>query len=68
MAREALGWSNLLGIGTVMAVMLGGGIALGWWLDGVLHTSPILVLVGILLGLAAGIAYTFVQIRPFLKE
>jgi F0F1-type ATP synthase assembly protein I len=67
-AREPLGWSNLLGIGTVSAVLLAGGIALGWWLDSLLHTSPILVIVGIALGIAGGICYTVVQIRPFLKE
>ena len=68
MARESLGWTNLLGLGTVMAVLLGAGIALGWWLDSALGTSPTMVLVGIALGLAGGICYTVVQIRPFLKD
>jgi F0F1-type ATP synthase assembly protein I len=67
-ARESLGLSNLLGLGTVMAVLLGAGIALGWWLDGALGTSPTFVLIGIALGLAGGVCYTVVQIRPFLKE
>jgi F0F1-type ATP synthase assembly protein I len=67
-AREPLGWSNLLGIGTASAVMLAGGIALGWWLDSLFHSSPIFVLVGIALGLAGGLCYTVVQIRPFLKH
>jgi hypothetical protein len=51
-----------------MAVLLGAGIALGWWLDGALGTSPTFVLIGIALGLAGGVCYTVVQIRPFLKE
>jgi hypothetical protein len=67
-AREPLGLSNLLGLGTVLAVLLGAGIALGWWLDGALGTSPTFVLIGIALGLAGGVCYTVVQIRPFLKE
>jgi len=58
----------LLSIGTVSAGTLAAGIALGWWLDGLLHTFPILVLVGIALGIAGGICFTIVQIRPFLKE
>ncbi len=68
MTREAPGWSTLLGIGTVSAVALAAGIALGWWLDGLLHTSPILVLVGIAVGIVGGICYSVVQIRPFLKR
>ena len=52
--RDSLGWTNLLGMGTVTAVLLGAGIALGWWLDQVFGTSPTLVLVGIALGLAGG--------------
>ena len=68
MTREAPGWSTLLGIGTVFAVTLAAGIALGWWLDGLLHTSPILVLVGIAVGIVGGICYSVMQIRPFLKK
>jgi F0F1-type ATP synthase assembly protein I len=67
-SRDVPGWTTLLSIGTVSAATLGAGIALGWWLDGVLHTAPILVLVGIALGIAGGVSYTVVQIRPFLKE
>ncbi len=66
--RESLGWTTLLGMGAVTAGALGVGIALGWWLDSVLATSPTLVLVGIALGLAGGVCYTVVQIRPFLKR
>lgn len=68
MTREAPGLSTLLGIGAVFALTLLAGIALGWWLDALLHTSPVLVLIGIALGIAGGIYYTIVQIRPFLKE
>jgi F0F1-type ATP synthase assembly protein I len=68
MARESLGWSNLLGMGAVVAVLLVGGVVVGWLLDGVWHTSPIMVIVGVFLGIAVGITYTIVQIRPFLKR
>lgn len=67
-ARDSLGWSTLLGLGAATAVLVGAGIALGWWLDSVLGTSPILVVIGIALGLAGGFCYTVVQIRPFLKK
>jgi F0F1-type ATP synthase assembly protein I len=68
MARESLGWSNLLGMGATSAALVGAGIALGWWLDSVLGTSPTMVVIGIALGLAGGFCYTVVQIRPFLKK
>lgn len=66
--RENLGWSALIGIGTVFAVMLVGGLAVGWWLDGLLHTSPALLLVGLLLGIASGIYYTVIQFRTYLHK
>lgn len=68
MARDAPGWSTLLGIGTVTASMFAMGIALGWFADRLLHTFPILVLVGLTLGLAAGVYYTVVQFRSFMKD
>jgi F0F1-type ATP synthase assembly protein I len=65
---QGLTWSSLLSIGAVSALILVAGLALGWWLDSLLHTSPIFVLVGIAVGLATGFSYTFVQLRSFLKE
>lgn len=63
-----LTWSSVLGIGAVIAAVLLAGIALGWWVDGRLHTSPIFVLVGIALGLAGGIGHTVVALRRYLKN
>jgi F0F1-type ATP synthase assembly protein I len=68
MTRESLGLSSLLNLGAVSAGSLGAGIALGWWLDELLHTSPIMVLVGIAVGLAGGISYTVVAVRSVLKR
>ncbi|MGH8961238.1 MAG: AtpZ/AtpI family protein [Jatrophihabitantaceae bacterium] len=64
---QGLSWSNLLSIGTVSALVLIAGIALGWWLDGLLDTAPILVLVGLVVGIAGAIGNFVVQIRKFLK-
>jgi F0F1-type ATP synthase assembly protein I len=44
------------------------GFLLGWWLDGVLGTSPILVFLGLALGLVGGVCYTVVQFRQFLRD
>lgn len=68
MAREAPSWASLLGIGTASALILAAGFGLGWWLDGLLDTSPALVLVGIALGIVGAGAYTFVEIRKFLDN
>jgi F0F1-type ATP synthase assembly protein I len=66
--RDAPGWSTLLGVGIVTALLFAGGLALGWLLDRVFNTFPILVLVGLALGIAGGVCYTIVQFRSFLKE
>jgi F0F1-type ATP synthase assembly protein I len=55
-------------MGLVAALLFAGGLALGWFLDSVLHTSPILAIVGLALGLAAGVFYSIVQFRTFMKE
>ena len=67
-ARDAPGWSTLLGMGTVTAVVFAAGLALGWFADQLLHTFPIFALVGLTLGIAGGISYTVVQFRSFLKD
>jgi F0F1-type ATP synthase assembly protein I len=66
-SSAGLTWSSLLSIGAVSALMLVAGLALGWWIDALLNTSPIFVLVGIAVGIAAGAFHTFVKIRTFLK-
>jgi F0F1-type ATP synthase assembly protein I len=63
-----LNWSSLLSIGAVAAGVLVAGLALGWWVDGLLATSPIFVLVGIALGVAGGIWHTVVALRRYLKN
>jgi F0F1-type ATP synthase assembly protein I len=67
-ARDAPGWSTLLGMGFVTAMMFAAGLTLGWFADNLMHTFPIFALVGLALGIAAGIYYTVVQFRSFLKD
>lgn len=64
---QGLSWSNLLSIGTVSALVLVAGLALGWWLDGLLHTSPVLVLAGLVIGIAGAVSYAVVQFRKYLN-
>jgi len=63
-----LNWSSMLGIGAVVAGVLVAGIALGWWVDGLLQTSPIFVLVGVALGIAGGIWHTVIALRKYLNN
>lgn len=65
--REAPGWSTLLGLGSVCAAAVAAGSLIGWWLDGLFNTSPILIVIGIALGIVGGGCYTVVQFKQFLQ-
>ena len=68
MARQSPSLSTLLGIGGVIALCLVAGMALGWLADGLLHTFPVFVLVGLAFGIVGGCWYTYAEMRPFLKD
>jgi ATP synthase protein I len=55
-----------LGMGLSAAVCVGAGVVLGIWLDGTWHTSPALLVVGLLLGLGLGTFFVIGQIRKYL--
>jgi len=65
---EGLTWSGLLSLGLTAAMMLVVGFALGWWADRLFDTSPIMVLIGIGLGVVASISFSYVRIRSYLRE
>ena len=48
----AMAQASALGLTFVAAIVL--GLAVGWWLDGRLGTSPACLLLGLFLGIAAG--------------
>jgi len=62
-----MGWSTLVGMGAVIAAELVAGLALGWLVDRLAGTSPVFLLVGVLLGIGAAIGYTVVEFRKYLK-
>ncbi|MEO9138973.1 MAG: AtpZ/AtpI family protein [Jatrophihabitans sp.] len=66
MAAQSPSWSNLLGMGVVVAAQLLVGIALGLFLDSRFDTSPALLLVGLALGLVGAVAFTVMQFRKYL--
>jgi F0F1-type ATP synthase assembly protein I len=65
---QGLTWSSLLSLGIVSALTIAAGFGLGWWADALLNTSPIMVLVGIGLGIAGAVYFTIVRVRSFLRE
>jgi len=64
---RSLDWSALLGMGAVIAAELVAGLGLGWLVDSLAGTTPIFLLIGVLLGIAAAISYTVVEFRKYLK-
>lgn len=65
---QSLGWSELLGLGAVIAAELVAGLGLGWLVDTFADTGPVFLLIGLLLGIAAAITYTVVEFRKYLKS
>ena len=65
---RSLGWSELLGLGAVIAAELVAGLGLGWLVDSFADTGPVFLLIGLLLGIAAAITYTVVEFRKYLKS
>lgn len=64
--RSGLNAWSLLGIGSYNVVCVMAGMALGWFLDGRLGTTPGLTLTGLALGVVAGVVGTWHRIRSFL--
>jgi F0F1-type ATP synthase assembly protein I len=67
MAAESPGWSELLGMGVVIAAELAVGIVLGLVVDSAAGTGPIFLLVGLLIGVVAAVSSTVMKFRKYLK-
>lgn len=57
---------GLVAIGTMIAICVGGGMAIGWLADDHFGTKPTLTLVGLAVGLLAAIVGAVVEIRRYL--
>jgi F0F1-type ATP synthase assembly protein I len=55
-----------LGLGSAVAGCVAIGLFAGIWLDGRAHTSPLFLIVGLLLGAAAAVGTVVTQVRRFL--
>lgn len=68
MAAESPGLSDLLGMGAIIAAVLAAGLLLGWLADSLAGTTPVFLLVGLVLGIVGAVSYTVVQFRHYLKS
>jgi F0F1-type ATP synthase assembly protein I len=60
------GAAAFLGMGFTAAVCVGLGVGLGLWLDHVFNTAPVLLLVGLALGVVTAALGVIQQMRTFL--
>ena len=58
---------DLLTLGGTIAGCVVGGIVLGWLVDRAAGTIPVFILVGLGLGIVAGIFATYSKIRSYLS-
>ena len=66
--EDGIGWSTLLGMGAVVAAELVAGLVLGWLVDRLAGTTPVFLLVGVLVGIVAAVSYTVVEFRKYLRH
>lgn len=59
---------ELIGIGSAIAGLIAGGMLLGWFIDTRADTSPVLTLVGLMVGIGTACFYAYVKFRSFLKD
>lgn len=67
MPSDQLGWSELLGLGAASAVAILAGLGLGWLVDSLAGTTPIFLFLGLALGIAAAVRYSYLELRKYLK-
>jgi F0F1-type ATP synthase assembly protein I len=68
MASGAPNVRDFIGIGSTIAVLVAGGLFLGWFADKQLATLPLFTLLGLLLGIMAASFYLYRVFRRFSKE
>ena len=66
--QSGLDFRDFLSIGGFVVTCLLIGLGLGWWADARLDLTPVLTLLGLAVGVAAGITGTWFRIRPLLSE
>ncbi|MBV9313742.1 MAG: AtpZ/AtpI family protein [Pseudonocardia sp.] len=66
MAGDGPELGDLLGMGAAIAGCLVVGFGIGWLADSLAGTFPVLVLVGLLMGVVAACLYVYGQFKKFM--
>ena len=67
MAAESPSWTALLGMGATIAAAIAVGLGLGLLIDSLAGTSPVFLLIGLVIGIVGAISFTVTQFRKYLK-
>jgi F0F1-type ATP synthase assembly protein I len=59
---------ELIGVGSAIAVLVAGGMLLGWYIDTRMNTLPIFTLVGLAVGITTACFYAYAKFRKFMKD
>ncbi len=66
--RPELNLYALVGIGTLNLGSLVVGLGIGWFVDGRIGTFPVVTLIGLVVGIAAGLTASWFQIRKYFSS
>ena len=66
--RAAPGVGEVLQVGALCGVSIGIGVTVGYLLDGVLGTTPLLVFLGLAVGILGAGVGSYQVIRPFVTD
>jgi F0F1-type ATP synthase assembly protein I len=64
--RDLPGLAGFAALGTTIAGTVGAGVGLGIWADAAFGTSPLCLIIGLVLGCAAATASTIALVRRYL--
>lgn len=59
---------DLVGLGAVLVGSVVVGLGVGWWLDARLGHAPIFTLLGLAVGVVAGVWVSWLRVREFLRS
>jgi F0F1-type ATP synthase assembly protein I len=59
---------DFVGMGSVLAVLVAGGLAIGWFTDRSFRTVPVFTLIGLVVGIVAASFYLYSVFRKFSKD
>ncbi|MBU2608431.1 MAG: AtpZ/AtpI family protein [Chloroflexi bacterium] len=63
-----VGAMRLIGVGFFISTSIIGGVVVGLWLDSKFNTEPLLVIIGLLLGIAVAVYGVYEMLLPLLQR